>query len=97
MLFSAEAPLASIFLEHLWYLFTAFRKIPPFGLHGTSIAPKTLTYRYTVILPIQGWEQALTYTIKFGVGGGGEGGLERFNHCIVCLMHYKLESRIQTI
>ena len=77
MLFSAEAPLGSIFLEHLWYLFTAFRKTPPFGLHGTSTAPKTSTYRYTVILPIQGWEQALTYTINFGGlgdGGGGGGG-----------------------
>ena len=65
-----------ISLEDILYLFTELRKIPPFGLHKlvdiffceTSAAPKISTCGYTVTLPIQGWEQALTYPIQFGGG-----------------------------
>ena len=65
-----------ISLEDILYLFTELRKIPPFGLHKlvdiffceTSTAPKISTCGYTVTLPIQGWEQALTYAIQFGGG-----------------------------
>ena len=65
-------------LEDILYLFTALRKIPPFGLHklvdiffcDTSTAPKISICGYTVTLLIQGWERTLTYAIKFGGGFG---------------------------
>ena len=67
-----------ISLEDILDLFTGLRIIPPFGIHklvdiffcDTSAAPKISTCGYTVTLPIQGWEQALTYAIKFGGGFG---------------------------
>ena len=67
-----------ISLEDIFYLLTGLRKIAPFELHklvdiffcDTSTAPKISTCGYTVTLRIQGWEQALTYGIKFGGGSG---------------------------
>ena len=72
----ANGEMNGISLKDVLYLFTGLRKIPPFGLHklvdiffcDTFTAPKISTCGYTVTLPIQGWEQALTYAIKFEGG-----------------------------
>ena len=88
-----------ISLEDILYLFTGLRKTLPFRVHklvdiffcDTSLAPKILTCGYTVTLLIQGWEQAVNIQQNL------EEVLVRFKHCIVYLIHYRLESGNQTI
>ena len=74
----AHGDMNGISLEDILYLFTGLKKTLPFRVHklvdiffcDTSLAPKILTCGYTVTLLIQGWEQAVTYTTKFGGGFG---------------------------
>ena len=74
----ANREINGISLEDILYLSTGLRNIPPFGLHklvdiffcDTSTTPKISICGYTVTLLIQGWEETLTYAIKFGGGFG---------------------------
>ena len=68
----ANGEISSNCLEDM-YLLTGVRNISPFGLYKLGdiffcdmcTAPKLSTCEYIVTLPIRGWEQAVTYAIKF--------------------------------